>query len=115
VLGFVSVALLVRGTMLSMGVLIQMDKQQRLLTAAKRLHDKGQKEYTGFMLYMEDLGGRSFWHGMGFGTVYKGLATLMDLGYVTARWEDPVPADRPRRRYYTLTDRGLSEVVSYAH
>jgi PadR family transcriptional regulator, regulatory protein PadR len=44
--------------------------------------------------------------GYGTGTIYPALDRLMNAGYIADRWEDPPPADRPRRRYYELTATG---------
>jgi PadR family transcriptional regulator PadR len=40
------------------------------------------------------------------GAVYPALTKLLKAGWITDRWEEPQPADRPRRRYYDLTDDG---------
>lgn len=48
----------------------------------------------------------------GYGTLYRALARLEDMGLLNSVWEDPqVAADegRPRRRLYTLT--GLGEAL----
>lgn len=47
----------------------------------------------------------------GPGTVYPALDRLMKAGWIEDRWEDPAPADRPRRRFYTITSAGRA---SYA-
>jgi PadR family transcriptional regulator, regulatory protein PadR len=44
--------------------------------------------------------------GYGTGTVYPALDRLLKAGYIADHWEDPAPADRPRRRYYELTASG---------
>ncbi|HLM90238.1 MAG TPA: PadR family transcriptional regulator [Streptosporangiaceae bacterium] len=44
--------------------------------------------------------------GYGTGTIYPALDRLMKAGWITDHWEDPPPADRPRRRYYTVTAGG---------
>jgi PadR family transcriptional regulator, regulatory protein PadR len=44
--------------------------------------------------------------GHGPGTVYPALDRLMKAGWIEDRWEDPVPTDRPRRRFYTITSVG---------
>jgi PadR family transcriptional regulator PadR len=44
--------------------------------------------------------------GYGTGTIYPALERLMDAGIIVDHWEDPPPADRPRRRYYELTSTG---------
>lgn len=42
----------------------------------------------------------------GQGTVYPALDRLMKAGWIEDRWEDPVPTDRPRRRFYSVTSVG---------
>jgi PadR family transcriptional regulator PadR len=44
--------------------------------------------------------------GHGPGTVYPALDRLMKAGWIEDRWEDPAPADRPRRRFYAITSVG---------
>lgn len=44
--------------------------------------------------------------GHGTGTIYPVLDRLMKAGWVSDRWEDPAPADRPRRRFYEITSTG---------
>lgn len=46
---------------------------------------------------------------VGYGTLYRALARLVDLGMLTSRWEEPHLAareSRPLRRLYTLTTAG---------
>ncbi len=44
--------------------------------------------------------------GHGPGTVYPALDRLMKAEWIDDRWENPVPADRPRRRFYAITSVG---------
>lgn len=44
--------------------------------------------------------------GHGTGTIYPALDRLLQAGWITDHWEEPPPADRPRRRYYTVTAGG---------
>ena len=44
--------------------------------------------------------------GYGGGTVYPALDKLLRAGWIADEWEEPQPADRPRRRYYRITDDG---------
>jgi len=44
--------------------------------------------------------------GHGTGTIYPALDRLMKAGIIEAHWEDPPPADRPRRRFYEITSTG---------
>ena len=44
--------------------------------------------------------------GHGPGTTYPALDRLMRAKWIEDHWEDPAPADRPRRRLYTITSVG---------
>jgi DNA-binding MarR family transcriptional regulator len=44
--------------------------------------------------------------GHGTGTIYPALDRLLAAGWISDRWEEPAPADRPRRRYYEITADG---------
>ncbi len=44
--------------------------------------------------------------GHGTGTVYPALDRMLQAHWIEDRWEEPPPADRPRRRYYTVTADG---------
>jgi PadR family transcriptional regulator PadR len=44
--------------------------------------------------------------GHGTGTIYPALDRMLQAHWIEDRWEDPPPADRPRRRYYTVTADG---------
>lgn len=44
--------------------------------------------------------------GHGPGTTYPALDRLMKAGWIEDHWEDPVPTNRPRRRFYTVTSGG---------
>jgi PadR family transcriptional regulator len=53
--------------------------------------------------------------GLPSGTIYPALRRLETLGLVTSRWEDASTArraDRPRRRYYELTDEGRTHLAA---
>ena len=48
-----------------------------------------------------------------YGTLYRALGRLEEMGFLESRWEDPqISADenRPRRRMYTLTALGATVV-----
>ena len=49
----------------------------------------------------------------GPGTVYLVLERMEKRGWVAGEWEtpDPLPGDRPRRRFYRLTPEGRSAVM----
>src|SRR5437773_570637 len=44
--------------------------------------------------------------GHGTGTIYPALDRMLQAGWIDDLWEEPPPADRPRRRYYTVTAAG---------
>ena len=44
--------------------------------------------------------------GYGTGTIYPALDRLLKVGWIEDTWEEPTPADRPRRRYYFITSAG---------
>jgi PadR family transcriptional regulator, regulatory protein PadR len=44
--------------------------------------------------------------GHGTGTIYPALDRLLRARWIEDHWEEPPPEDRPRRRYYTITDAG---------
>ena len=50
--------------------------------------------------------------GYGTGTIYPALDRLLKAGWITDRWEDPPPADRPRRRFYEMTSTGREQYAS---
>lgn len=46
-----------------------------------------------------------------YGTLYRALGRLEDMGLLKSRWEDPQSASeqsRPARRLYSLTDAGVA-------
>ncbi len=44
--------------------------------------------------------------GYGTSTVYPALDRLLKAGWIRDEWENPAPADRPRRRFYLATEEG---------
>jgi PadR family transcriptional regulator PadR len=50
--------------------------------------------------------------GHGPGTTYPALDRLLKAGWIEDRWEAPVPADRPRRRLYTITSAGRARYAA---
>ncbi len=53
--------------------------------------------------------------GHGPGTTYPALDRLMKAGWIEDRWEEPTPADRPRRRLYTITSAGREAYTLATH
>jgi PadR family transcriptional regulator, regulatory protein PadR len=53
--------------------------------------------------------------GHGTGTIYPALDRMLPAHWIDDSWEEPRAADRPRRRYYTVTVEGRAayhEVVA---
>jgi PadR family transcriptional regulator PadR len=48
------------------------------------------------------------------GVLYPILQRMFDQGWLDDGWESPAPADRPARRYYKVTERGVQELASLA-
>jgi len=44
--------------------------------------------------------------GHGTSTIYPALDRMLQAQWIEDRWEEPPPADRPRRRYYAITSAG---------
>lgn len=53
--------------------------------------------------------------GLGSGTVYPILERLEQAGWIEGAWETGQPADRPRRRFYTLTGSGRAGYAAATH
>jgi PadR family transcriptional regulator, regulatory protein PadR len=50
--------------------------------------------------------------GHGTGTVYPALDRLLHAGWISDYWEDPPPADRPKRRFYEITSTGREQYAA---
>ena len=77
--------------------------------SAAALRRRGIDEFHGYQIAktIGDAAGRRLL--TAYGTLYRALARLEQMGLVTSRWEDPaIPAreNRPGRRLYTLTPLG---------
>ncbi len=51
--------------------------------------------------------------GLFTGTMYPLLMRLEEAKWLTSEWEelDPSEAQRPRRRYYSMTEKGAAQIV----
>ena len=83
------------------------------LTAANLRRD-GANEFHGYELAkrLGDASNRRLL--TAYGTLYRALARLENMGLLQSRWEDPeIPAreNRPGRRLYTLTAAGEATAV----
>ncbi len=50
--------------------------------------------------------------GIGPGYMYPLLIRMCAHGWLTDGWEDPPPTDRPRRRWYQVTELGKRELAA---
>lgn len=87
------------------GTLIQLELE--ILDAALSMRRSGRATFHGFGLAHSLREQRSSRSLTAHGTLYKALGRLEEFGLLTSRWEEAGDAEgRPRRRLYTLTERG---------
>lgn len=90
--------------------------EQALCLAAVALRRRGLTTFHGFLIAKEiqDAGDTRL---TAYGTLYRALGRLEQMGLVTSVWEDAqLAADegRPRRRLYSITDAG-QKAAAEAH
>jgi DNA-binding PadR family transcriptional regulator len=88
-----------------------------LCTAALALRDRGVEQFHGYLIAkeMKDVSEAKLL--TAYGTLYRALGRLEQMGLMTSAWEDPqIPADenRPRRRLYAITPDGQLAVANAA-
>jgi PadR family transcriptional regulator PadR len=77
--------------------------------AAMKLRRKASAEFHGYELAKSLADGEDGRLLTAYGTLYRALGRLQDMGFLESRWEDPhIPAreNRPGRRLYHLTALG---------
>lgn len=84
-----------------------------ICVSAADLRRGGAGEFHGYEIarYLGDAGDRKML--TAYGTLYRALGRLAEMGLLASRWEDPeIPAreNRPGRRLYTLTAAGEAAV-----
>jgi PadR family transcriptional regulator PadR len=83
--------------------------------ATAKLQRDGTAEFHGYQI-AKQLGDASERRLLtAYGTLYRALRRLENMGLLTSRWEDPdIPAreNRPGRRLYTLTAAGVAGAVA---
>lgn len=82
-----------------------------IVIAAADLADAGTTEFHGYQIarHLADAADRKLL--TAYGTLYRALGRLEQMGLVESRWEDPqIAADenRPGRRLYTVTLAGMT-------
>jgi DNA-binding PadR family transcriptional regulator len=83
--------------------------EQAICETASGLHADGTKEFHGYELAkrLSDVGDQKLL--TAYGTLYRALGRMEQMGLLVSRWEDPeIPAreNRPGRRFYRLTAAG---------
>lgn len=83
--------------------------EQAICETAASLQSRGTREFHGYELAKQlgDMADKRLL--TAYGTLYRALGRLEQMGLLTSRWEDPeVPAreNRPGRRLYQLTALG---------
>src|SRR5438093_2891435 len=81
---------------------------------ALALRRKGVKEFHGYQIAKSVAVDQDTRLLTAYGTLYRALGRLEQMGFMTSRWEDPaIPAreNRPGRRLYTLTAAGEAAIA----
>jgi PadR family transcriptional regulator PadR len=88
-----------------------------ICTAAVVLRERGVERFHGYLIAKELTDTSDTKLLTAYGTLYRALGRLEQMGLVASVWEDPqIPADenRPRRRLYALTQDGQTAVANAA-
>lgn len=84
--------------------------EQGILSALAALHKRGVAESHGYEIahYLRDLSDAK--NLTAYGTLYRALGRLTDMGLLESRWEpqSAVRESRPVRRLYWLTTTGMA-------
>ena len=86
-----------------------------ICTAAADLRQQGSQEFHGYLIAKEIKDASDVRLLTAYGTLYRALGRLEQMGLMTSAWEDPqIPADenRPRRRLYVITPEGRTAVAN---
>ena len=85
--------------------------------AARELTRQRHNEFHGYEIakHLSEVGDSRLL--VAYGTLYRALGRLEEMGFVQSRWEDPeisASENRPRRRMYSLTALGSTAVLAAA-
>jgi DNA-binding PadR family transcriptional regulator len=84
-----------------------------ICAAAVALQSRGTGRFHGYLIAKELKDASDTRLLTAYGTLYRALARLEQMGLVASEWEDPrIPAEenRPRRRLYAITADGQNAV-----
>jgi DNA-binding PadR family transcriptional regulator len=88
-----------------------------ICAAAVALRERGVEQFHGYLIAKEIKNASDTRLLTAYGTLYRALGRLEQMGLMTSAWEDPqIPADenRPRRRLYAITPDGHAAVANAA-
>jgi hypothetical protein len=88
-----------------------------ICSAALALRERGVEQFHGYLIAKELKHASDTRLLTAYGTLYRALGRLEQMGLMTSAWEDPqIPADanRPRRRLYAITQDGQTAVANAA-
>ncbi len=91
-----------------------MPLEQAICEAAAHLRRRGTKEFHGYQLAKELREIKDQKLLTAYGTLYRALSRLEEMGCLESRWEDldiAARASRPGRRLYTLTAAGEAQAL----
>jgi PadR family transcriptional regulator PadR len=85
--------------------------------AARDITRRTDKEFHGYEIakHLSEVGDSRLL--VAYGTLYRALGRLDEMGFLESRWEDPEVAareNRPRRRMYALTAFGETVAIDAA-
>ena len=89
-----------------------------ILRAAADLLSSSAREFHGFEIARHVAGVSDRRRLTAYGTLYRALGRLEQMGLLESRWEDPLLAaddGRPLRRLYALTAAGVTAVPEPEH
>lgn len=92
--------------------------ERAICRAAREITRGRRREFHGYEIakQLSDVGDSRLL--VAYGTLYRALGRLEDMGMLESRWEDPeisARENRPRRRLYSLTALGSTIVLDAAN
>jgi PadR family transcriptional regulator len=84
--------------------------EAEILRIANKLSDEGKPQFYGWRMgqYLEDEAQRE----TGFGSLYRTLNRLADLGYLRSEWAPSEKEGLPARRLYSITGEGVRALAT---
>lgn len=91
--------------------------ERAILEVAMELQHQGQTEFHGYQVAKLIDSRREKRYLTGYGTLYRALERLEELGFLASQWEEPDnDANKPpRRRFYRLTGKPAPALLKTSH